>query len=148
MSKKYKLNLIKTRESYNTKTITKLLGVHARTIHDWCQEGLKVLNRKPLLIMGFDLKEFLNNKAADRKHKLLPNEFYCIKCRKAVKGISNKAYIQFTGKTLGRQGLRELIVKGFCEICGTKQNKFSHEGCLQEHEAAFNLVEKGDLSNG
>lgn len=85
MSKTYKLKVIKTRESYTTKRISEELNVHPRTIQYWYKEGLKTLdNKKPFLVMGYELKAFLEKKQKERKCTLKPDEFYCTKCRRAV----------------------------------------------------------------
>jgi len=141
MSKTLKLRLIKKRESYSFKQISELLCVHQRTVQAWKQEGLKTINdSKPFLVMGYDLQEFLNQKQQNRKCTLQENEFYCMKCRKAVKSLNNEVCIEVSTKTIGKHGFKALTVKGYCEFCNSLVNKFSHEGKLEEIKNTFNIV--------
>lgn len=147
MAKLYNLRLIKYRESYTLKQIAALLNVHFRTVQAWKQEGLKTINQeKPYLVMGFELKTFLNQKIISRKTKLQQNEFYCTKCRDAVKPTNNEVWLEVSEKTIGKQGFKEFVIKGLCEFCNSKLNRFSHEGKLEEVKNTFDVVNLGELS--
>lgn len=148
MAKRIKLNLLKTRESYSSRRLAETLNVHIRTVQEWKSQGLKpISNTIPLFFMGFEVKEFLQQRQKINKIKLEDNQFYCMKCRKAVSSKDNKIEIIITGKEIGRNSLKEFVVKGFCETCGCKLNRFSHEGKLQELENTFNITSKGEQSN-
>ncbi len=148
MSKTYNIRLVKYRESYTLKQISETLSVHPRTVQEWRKEGLKTIStEKPFLIMGYDLKEFLNKKLQSRKTKLEANQFYCTKCRNAVRSKNNEVHLASLNKTIGNQGFKGLIVKGICQECGTKLNKFSHDGRLQELKSTFNITNIGEYEN-
>lgn len=143
MPKMFNTKKIKTRESYLTKGICELLGVHPRTVQAWIKEGLKTINeQKPFLIMGYDLKEFLDEKNTKRKHRLEKNEFYCTKCRHGVRSTDNDVWLEISDYTIGKEGFNALIIKGVCENCGSRLNRFSHTGKLDEIKQAFNVVEE------
>lgn len=149
MGKTYNIRLIKHRESYTLKQISETLNVHQRTVQEWKREGLKTIStEKPFLVMGYDLKEFLSKKLQSRKTKLEANQFYCTKCRKAVISKSNEVYFFSLNKTIGNQGFKGLIVKGVCQECGTKLNKFSHEGKLKDLQNTFTITNIGEYLNG
>lgn len=148
MAKKYNTRLIKIRESYNSKQASELLNTHIKTVQRWVQQGLPVITNKPILIMGYDLKMFLDKKQQDRKCKLEPSEFYCTKCRKAVKSVNNEVRLDLTGKTIGKKTHRELVIKGVCSNCATKINRFSHEGKLQEIQKTFNVTNIEEICHG
>lgn len=148
MSKNHNLHLIKERESYFFKEISELLKVHMRTVQAWKQEGLPTINEeKPYLVMGYDLKEFLSKKFARRKVKLQHDEFYCTKCRKAVKSFNNQVNLQTSGKSIGKQGFKELVIKGACKHCNSRINRFSHSGRLEEIKTNFDVTDFGGFSN-
>lgn len=148
MSKTYNIRLVKYRESYTLKQISETLNVHPRTIQEWRHEGLKTIStEKPFLVMGYDLKEFLNKKLQSRKTKLEANQFYCTKCRNAVTSKNNEVHLTSLNKTIGNQGFKGLIVKGICKECGTKLNKFSHEGRLEELKSTFKITNIGEYEN-
>lgn len=148
MGKNYNIRLIKYRESYTLKQISETLNVHPRTVQEWRHEGLKTISsEKPFLVMGYDLKEFLKEKIKSRKIKLEVNQFYCTKCRCAVISKDNIVQLVSLNKTIGNQGFRCLTIKGICQECGTKLNKFSHEGKLQELKNTFIITNIGGYKN-
>ena len=148
MSKTYNPRLIKHRESYTLKQISETLSVHQRTVQEWRYEGLKTISlEKPFLVMGYDLKEFLAKKIQSRKIKLQPNQFYCTKCRKAVTSKSDEVFLYDLHKTIGKQEFKGLIVKGICNNCDSKLNRFSHEGKLEEIQNTFSITNIGEYIN-
>lgn len=142
MQKNYNLRLIKTREAYSTAKICVLLNVHERTVQEWYRKGLKTLNeQKPFLVMGYELKRFLEEMLKSRKTKLNPDEFYCTKCREAVKPTDKDVWITVSTNSIGNQGFKSMTIKGICENCNSKLNKFSHTGKLEEVKQIFNVIE-------
>ncbi|HBB36687.1 MAG: hypothetical protein UX02_C0001G0052 [Candidatus Moranbacteria bacterium GW2011_GWC1_45_18] len=126
MSGRYNTKLIKTRHSYSVQEISNLLGINKKSCFRWTKVGLKVLDptAKPLLVMGDDLKEFLDKKRAKNKVELGENEYFCFTCKKAVKAISGSEKIQMTGKKIGKQNRSQQIKTGLCEFCNKKINLF------------------------
>jgi Zn finger protein HypA/HybF involved in hydrogenase expression len=124
------------------KEVSQLLNVHERTVQCWKNEGLKSLTTsKPFLFMGFELKQFLAQKKELTNVKLEPNQFYCTKCRKAVSAKDSKVILKHTNKALGNKGFEEVIIQGYCEICSTRINRFSHSGKLAEIKNVFTVKE-------
>lgn len=148
MAKKFNTRLIKTRESYTTKDISKLLNVHPKTVQLWVKEGLPSITEKPIFVKGFKLKAFLDNKQQKRKCKLEADEFYCIKCRKAVRPNDKVVWLELTGKTLGRNNLREIVIKGVCDECLTRINRFAHEGLLEQITNSFEVINMEEITHG
>lgn len=147
MKRNYKIKLIKHRHSYTFEEISNVLNIHPRTIQTWKKEGLNVIDStKPYLVMGYDLKEFLNKKLQSRKIKLESNQFYCTKCRNAVSSKLNQVKLKITGKTIGKDAHQETVITGKCETCGTKLNRFSHSGKIDEIKQNFIVVDFGGLA--
>ena len=148
MKKNYKIKLIKRRHSYIYEQIQELFGVTERTVSTRKKEGLKVYSdSKPYLVMGYDLIEFLKKKLQSRRMKLNSNEFFCAKCRHGVRSTDNNVWFQLTGKTIGNYGFKEIVIKGICEFCNSKLNRFSHSGKLEEIKNNFNVIDFGGLEN-
>lgn len=140
MAKKIKLKNLKSRQSYTARQLAEVLDVHIRTVQTWKKEGLKPIeNTLPLLFMGFEVKDFIQQRQSDKKIKLAKNQFYCVKCRKAVKSKENRIEVIKTQKLIGKDLLSELILRGECEICGCKLNRFSHVGKLNEIKQKFTI---------
>ena len=72
--------------SYTIEELSVLLSKDKKTLLRWIEKGLKTIpeSRKPILIMGSDLKEFLRNKYSKKRVKLNRNQFYCFTCKKAT----------------------------------------------------------------
>jgi len=72
--------------SYTIQDISVVLGVTAKTVFRWIEDGLKTIpeSKSPIYILGSELKEFLRLKNSKRKVTLGRNEFYCLTCKRAV----------------------------------------------------------------
>lgn len=148
MRKKYKLRQIKKRYCYTFEEISSLMNVHNRTVQIWKKEGLKVIDTvRPYLVMGSSLYEFLQKKLEKRRFKLKPDEFYCVKCRKPQRVTDNDVWLELTGKTIGKDRHREIIIKGMCDECLTQLNRFSHEGRIEEIKTHFDIINLEVLNN-
>lgn len=74
--------LAKIHRSYTVEEIAKLFGVHRNTVRAWISRGLPTIDqRRPLLVLGSQLAEFLNKRRAANKRTCLPGEIYCVRCR-------------------------------------------------------------------
>lgn len=103
---------IKAALTYEINEIAALLGKSPATIRNWINDGLPVLSqKKPFLISGAALRDFLRAKMQKSKSPLAPNELFCLSCRAGRKplGMAVEA-ITNTPKTTR--------LKGACEQCG------------------------------
>ncbi len=126
MKKKYNANLIKAKRSYTRKEVAELLKVNEKTCSNWIKQGLKFMKEDGsiMLIMGYDLKDFVTKLNKSRKTKLKPNEYFCVKCQKATTAKTGSEKIVKTGKTIGKNKFPQMKKKAICEKCGTKLNRF------------------------
>ena len=122
----YNIRLIKARRSYSITEMASLLGVDRKTCQRWIKEGLKPIEEgtNPLLFMGESLKRFLKEKKKKRKCKLEKDEFFCMKCHKAVRAKIGSEEIVKTGKKIGKNDAEQLKKIGICEVCNTPVNRF------------------------
>ena len=98
--------------SYILKELTGRLDVGEKTILRWIDKGLLTVpgGKKPILILGDDLIEFLKKKDA-KKGKLKRNEFFCFACK---------------GPRLAKKGSIKVLSDrktGDCRDCGAKMSK-------------------------
>lgn len=127
MATRYNYRLIQIKESYSVNEIAQLFHIDRMTCLRWIKyQGLKVIkqNTSPLLVMGSDLKEFIITKLNKRKRKLSDNEFFCLKCRKAVIGEIGSIRVVKTGKKIGKDNSEQENKIGKCEHCGRVINRF------------------------
>jgi excisionase family DNA binding protein len=72
---------VKIHRAYTVDEAARVLGTVKATIRRWLKNGLcGVDSRKPVLIRGADLLDYLNAKAKP-KQSCPPGQCYCVKCR-------------------------------------------------------------------
>jgi predicted site-specific integrase-resolvase len=69
--------------NYTIKEMSEHLGVSEKTCHRWIESGLPIVTggKKPILILGSEIKDFLRKKDSKKNIKLKRNEFYCLTCK-------------------------------------------------------------------
>jgi hypothetical protein len=95
-----------------------LYEVHKRTVRNWIIKGLPICDdKRPLLILGADLRQFLKQLRQTNKRKCKPSELYCLKCREPR--IPDQNTLQFIEETntKGR-------VIAACSVCNSWMNKY------------------------
>lgn len=84
--------LVKIRRNYTVEEIALLFGKHKNTVRNWLRDGLEVIDdRRPALVLGSTLAEFLKKRRRRNKRTLKPGEIYCVRCRVAVKPAGGMA---------------------------------------------------------
>ena len=123
---KYSLSKIRRRTAYDPQEIGQLLKVNRKTIFRWFKEGLAMidLTKTPKLVMGSDLKAFIQAKRDAKQVKLSWNEFYCFHCRKAVLAKRGSEQTTKTGKKIGAGNRDQEIISGLCKECGGPVARF------------------------
>ena len=103
---------VKKLRNYTIVEICELLGVHKNTVHHWIKAGLETTDHKrPLLIRGCDLIDFLEARRARKRRPCSDGQLYCFRCRSAKEPAGAMAdYIPLTEK-LGN-------LTAICPDCG------------------------------
>jgi hypothetical protein len=74
--------LAKIHRSYTVEEIAKLYGVHRNTVRAWIKRGLPMVDqRRPVLVLGRHLADFLRERRTVNKRSCGPGEIYCVRCR-------------------------------------------------------------------
>ena len=127
----YNTNLIKETLCYSTNEMAKRFNIHKRTVQEWYKAGLpRIDKRKPSLVLGADLKDFLKQRMNKRRSKCRRNELYCMKCKAPRQSRDNTVDIRFLSKT-------RLMILGLCAQCHTKTNKVNSTQNLMEISKIF-----------
>ena len=112
MPKQARISGIKSYRCYTPKEAAALVGVSPRTIRNWTNDGLQLLDTShPPLIRGDDLRAHINAKREDRKVKTGLCEFYCVRCRACRGPAGAMADCEITGN--------KAMLTAICDVCET-----------------------------
>ena len=128
MGKRINPNLAKIHRNYTVEEIANLFSVHKNTVRLWVKNGLPTNDdKRPMLILGSDLKLFLQSKRRKHKHKCKPYEIYCVRCRSPQIPAEKMADYEVINDKSGR-------LFGICPHCESIINKyFNFAGLSQIH---------------
>jgi hypothetical protein len=99
--------------SYKIKEMSDCLDISEKTCLRWIENGLSIVpgGKKPILILGSEIKNFLRKKDSKKKIKLKRSEFYCLTC-KAARNAKQ-------GSIKKLQGHKTAL----CRVCGGKMSR-------------------------
>jgi len=144
MAKKYNWRSIKTHYSYKTKEAARALKCSEATIRNWIKEGLPIYkDRKPLLIEGADLRQFVRDKTQALKWALPSTNapwtyFPCFKCKDY-----RRPYLLMVDAHKRKPNAIDL--SGICEHCEREIRKTVTPGQLPQIETGLDITyRKGD----
>ena len=121
----------KINRCYLAEEIAERFGVHKNTVMNWFKQGLKDCGAgRPRLVLGKDLRDFLEQKRRKNKRPCKPGEIYCVGCRCPTLPIHKIAHL-----VVSESGRAEII--GRCPSC---QSKIFRKVSLAKKDAW-----KGDL---
>ena len=70
-------NLAKLHRNYTVEEVASVFGVHKNSVRAWIKAGLPVCDAKrPVLILGMDLRDYLREKRSERKRRCVADELY------------------------------------------------------------------------
>jgi hypothetical protein len=120
MPKRLNPNLAKIHRSYLVGEAAELLGVHKNTVRGWVTEGLPVNDDlRPMLILGRELRGFLQERNHKKKQPCKKHEMYCLKCRLPKVPAGNMAEYKAMTSEKG-------CLIGICPTCENIINRFSN----------------------
>lgn len=109
--------LVKIHRSYTAEEIAHLLCVHKNTVRQWIKNGLPTCDkRRPTLILGRHLTDFLRARREKNKRSCLPGQIYCVRCRTPKFPAGNMADYHFVSEKIGN-------IKAICPDCDSIINR-------------------------
>ena len=134
----YNTRLIKRDYSYFVWEIADLLDLHPNAVRRWIKVGLVLVDdRRPALIYGGDLIEFLDTRQGRRKQKCAANELFCFRCRRPRHPRFGRVELEIRSET-------RLDLSGVCDTCGTLMHRAGSVARLEEYRKAFTLRTLGE----
>lgn len=116
--------LIKLHRTYAVDEAARTLGVHKNSVRSWIKSGLPTIDKaRPVLMLGRELRQFLEGQRKARRRPTPPGHIYCFKCREHSKPAGGMAdYLPFNSTTGNLQAL--------CDTCGTVMNRRARQDSL------------------
>jgi Helix-turn-helix domain len=109
--------LVKIHRSYTVEEAARLFGYHKNTVRGWLKAVLPTSDRKrPTLILGRDLRAYLQARRAKNKRTCLPGEIYCVRCRAPKLPAGGMADYQPVTEIIGN-------LVAICPDCGSIMNR-------------------------
>jgi hypothetical protein len=109
--------LAKIHRNYTVDEVAKLFGVHKNTVRAWVKQGLPPNDdKRPMLILGRDLRAFLEARRAKNRRPCQPGEMYCVRCRVPKAPAGHMADYQPVTETLGN-------LVAICPTCDAMMNR-------------------------
>ena len=127
----------KTHRNYTIEEAAEALSVSIPTVRNWIKNGLPALTSKtPYLILGQELRTFLEEKRQSKRTVLEPGQVFCLACRKARFPDGRIADYIPRNATLG-------TLVGLCPTCGTICNRFFKQAGLPGLAGILDVAVKG-----
>lgn len=133
MARRFKSQGVKRLRSYTIEEAAEAVGASDQTIRQWIRNGLPAFTEKrPFLIMGSDLKAWLSKGADAIRPKLEIGEFYCLRCKKAVKSAVGAADYRPLSDTHG-------MLTSFCARCEGPCSRITSGSALSDWGAVLEI---------
>jgi hypothetical protein len=127
------LRRIVARRSYTVLEAAQLLGVRPATVRRWVKLGVPHLaDSRPVLILGFALKDWLRERRAEACRRCSDDELYCFRCREPRQTMAGSVAIILENQ-------RTVRITGRCIDCGTRMNKKGSRANLPQIRKSFRL---------
>ncbi len=127
-------NLVKIHRNYTVEEIATLFHVHKNTVRAWLKAELPVVDgHRPKLILGRELKAFLQAKRSKNKCRCELDELYCLHCRKPQKAAEKMADFHAVTDKVGN-------LTAICPCCESWMNKRVSLAKLPEISAHIDIT--------
>jgi excisionase family DNA binding protein len=127
-------NHVKIHRNYTVEEVAELLGTHKNTVLNWVKGGLTAMNdKRPMLILGYELKEYLIERRTKHKKPCKLNELYCMRCRKPQTPAGNMADFTRITEKVGN-------LEAICPDCQIMMNKRVSIAKLDQIKAKIDIT--------
>ena len=134
MPKRLAIRSVKTSRTYTIDEAAELTGVSIGTVRSWVKSGLPIMTAKrPFLILGDALRNFLQDRRAKSKTYLQADQLYCLGCKAGRRplGLMVDVYFQTT---------KTARLTGLCDTCGGTCNRMISRAKLDQFAEIFDLA--------
>lgn len=129
LAKKYRL--------YTVEETAALFGKHKNTIRSWIKQGLATTDQKrPSLLRGQDISDFLGAKGKAKKQKCRPGEMFCVACKAPRQPDGNIAEYLPRTESSG-------MLRGICPVCANLIHRVTSKKRLLENIGLLEVTGEG-----
>ncbi len=138
MSKRANPMAVKAALTYEVAEAAKALGKSPATIRNWIGDGLPVMStKKPYLISGAAIRDYLRSKYQTSKTRLAPDELFCLSCR------VGRSPVDLVVEPIWNN-LKTTRLKGVCGHCQALTSRLVSNDRLQEFALTFRFRKDGE----
>lgn len=138
MARRISAARVKSNWCYSVDEAADIVGVTVQTIRAWFKQGLRCLNGcRPTLILGADLKAFLQDRKRKNAQTLVLGEFHCFRCQAPKAAAFGIATYFPHSQSQGR-------LQAFCETCEGPVNRFIARTDLPHWQEIYEIDGKDD----
>jgi excisionase family DNA binding protein len=137
MPKRPNPRMIKAARCYTISEAADALGVTVATVRSWIRSGLPAMtSRRPYLILGDALRNWLQSRCAAARTTLRSDQLYCLTCKVGQKPGGMMVDCVLQTSTTAR-------LMGLCETCGGTCNRMVSRSDLARFAAIFDVALRG-----
>lgn len=134
MAKRPNHRAVRSARSYTIPEVADVLGVSVGTVRGWVRSGLPAMvSQRPFLILGCELREFLDARHSKSKAPLEADELYCFTCKAARKPLGLMVDVH-------DQSVKTARLEGLCEVCGGICNRMVSRAHLGQIQSIFDVA--------
>ena len=134
MAKRPSVRAIKAARTYTIEEAAHALGITPATVRAWAKSGLPVMrSRRPYLILGEALRDFLAARTKKAKAPLGRDQLYCLRCK--APRIPMWLMVDCVSQTPNTARL-----VGLCEVCGGTCNRMISRDKISDFARVFDLA--------
>lgn len=136
MAKRLDHRAVRSARSYTVHEVADVLGVYVGTVRGWVRSGLPAMvAQRPFLILGCELREFLNARRSQSKASLQFDQLYCFTCKAARKPLGLMVDVH-------QQSVKTARLEGLCEVCGGICNRMISHAQFAHILSIFDVASK------
>jgi hypothetical protein len=125
---------IRPSKTYSLPEIANALNRNCATVRGWRRDGLPTLDgQSPPLVLGSELKAWLQAKWSARKQTCQADELFCFRCQKPKKPKPGSVRLVPNNE-------KTVTIKAECSFCGTQMNKAGSRAKVSEIEETFRTL--------
>jgi hypothetical protein len=131
MGKRANPMAVKASLTYEVSEAAAALGKSEATIRNWIKDGLPVMaSKKPQLISGQDIRDYIRAKSKGAKSSLSPEQLYCLSCQEGHKPVGMAV------ETVPNNEKTDRLI-GVCETCGGSASRIISKSKSSHFAAIF-----------